>query len=251
VLPRLFCSAVLLCGLSPRGAAAVVLYDTYPFGQSTPSRGLGAVPGPQVRNFQYADPFTVSGGDHQLESLTLRLHHEDGASGDFRIWLRADQGGQPGPVNTHVLEEWIVTDPFDDPTDVVLTSVAEPLLENGKTYWVNVKILNGISWASWLVAGELSTAWRYSDGGAANPTWLSPAVPRPLGLLTVQAPEPSQALLVVAGAAALVACARSGGAARAARSAAEPWSVTRGSGAGPKPGRAARTGGGLGRPGAP
>jgi hypothetical protein len=117
------------------------------------------------------------------------------------VLFRADDAGEPGAV----LEEWIITDQFNDDTDVPLDSVVNPPLADGATYWINVKILNGENRGSWLVSNQESDDWLFSTGGAINPPWESPPEIQPLGLATVEAPEPAKALLLVVGAALLAA----------------------------------------------
>lgn len=199
-LPRSLWLLAAALALPAAPAGAVVVYDTYAAGQGTPARLVG-VPLDIVRNLQYADPFEVSGTFLQLESITLRLRHGAGASGDFRVLFRADNAGVPGTV----LEEWVITDQFDVDTDVVLTSVDHPALADSATYWINVKILNGENRGSWLVSTLVSDDWLFHTGGALNPPWQSPPEPQPLGLATVEAPEPAQALLLGVGAALLAA----------------------------------------------
>jgi hypothetical protein len=201
-LPRSLPLLALALALAPPAApaAAVVVYDTYAAGQGTPARLVGE-PLDIVRNLQYADPFVVSGTFLQLESITLGLRHGAGASGDFRVLLRADDAGKPGTV----LEEWVITDQFNDDTDVVLDSVAHPAFTDGATYWINLKIVNGENRGSWLVSNQESDDWLFHTGGALNPPWQSPAGVEPLGLATVEAPEPGQALLLAVGAVLLAA----------------------------------------------
>jgi hypothetical protein len=194
----LFLAAALALLAAPAGA--VVVYDTYAAGQGTPARLVGE-PLDIVRNLQYADPFVVSGTFLQLESITIGLRHGAGATGDFRIFFRADDAGEPGAV----LEEWVVTDQFDDDTDVELPSLEHPALSDGATYWINVKIVDGLNRGSWLVSTLESDDWLFHTGGALNPPWQSPPDAQPLGLLTVEAPEPGQALLLGTGAALLAA----------------------------------------------
>jgi hypothetical protein len=179
-------------------ADAVVVYDTYAAGQGTPARLVG-VPLDIARNLQYADPFVVNGTFLQLESITLGLRHGAGASGDFRVLLRADAAGEPGAI----LEEWIITDQFDDDTDFQILSAQKPAFTDGATYWLNVKILNGVNRGSWLVSQQESDDFLFHTGGALNPPWDSPPESQPLGLVLVEAPEPGQALLLAAGAALL------------------------------------------------
>ena len=203
-MPRLRLLLLLAVALAlPAGpAAAVAVYDTYAAGQGSPARLVGE-PLEISRNVQYADPFVVSGTFLQLESITIGLRHGAGASGDFRILLRADDAGKPGTV----LEEWIITDQFNDDTDVLLNSVTHPPFTDGATYWINVKIVNGVNRGSWLVSNQESAAWLFSLGGALNPQppqpWESPPDPQALGLVTVEAPEPAKALLLAVGAALL------------------------------------------------
>jgi hypothetical protein len=197
-LPLLALALVLGSPAAP--AAAVVVYDTYAAGQGTPARLVGE-PLDIVRNLQYADPFVVSGTFLQLESITLGLRHGAGATGDFRVLFRADDAGEPGTV----LEEWTITDQFNDDTDVLLDSVVHPPLTDGATYWINVKILDGENRGSWLVSNQESADWLFSTGGALNPPWEAPPESQPLGLVTVEAPEPARALLLAVGAALLLA----------------------------------------------
>ena len=196
-LPRSLSLLALALVLAPPAApaAAVVVYDTYAAGQGTPARLVGE-PLDIVRNLQYADPFVVSGTFLQLESITLGLRHGAGATGDFRVLLRDDDAGKPGTV----LEEWVITDQFNDDTDVLLDSVTHPALSDGATYWINVKIVNGENRGSWLVSNQESDDWLFHTGGALNPPWQSPPDLQPLGLATVEAPEPGQALLLAVGA---------------------------------------------------
>ena len=199
-LPRSLWLLAAALALPAAPAGAVVVYDTYAAGQGTAGAPRRSAPRHR-RNLQYADPFEVSGTFLQLESITLRLRHGAGASEDFRVFLRADNAGVPGTV----LEEWVITDQFDVDTDVVLTSVDHPALDDGATYWINVKIVNGENRGSWLVSTLVSDDWLFHTGGALNPPWQSPPEPQPLGLATVEAPEPAQALLLGVGAALLAA----------------------------------------------
>jgi hypothetical protein len=205
LFPRALVLSVLSVALGASPAAAVVVYDTYPAGQGTPSRLVGK-PLDIGLNIQYADPFVVDGTSLQLESITLRLRHGAGASGDYRIFLRADNAGEPGTI----LEEWVVTDQFNDDTDVELVSVDHPPFTDGATYWINVKVIQtgGEDRASWVVSNDESDDWLFSEGGAIDPPWMSPPEVQPLGMATVEAPEPAQALLFVVGAALLAVRAR-------------------------------------------
>jgi hypothetical protein len=200
LLPRPLLVLAVSLALPAAPAAAVVVYDTYAFGKGTPSRLVG-VPLDLKRNVQYADPFVVSGTFLQLESITLGLRHGAGQIGDFQVFLRADDAGEPGTV----LEEWVITDQFNVDTDVLLESVVHPPLDDGATYWINVKILDGENRGSWLVSTQESDDWLFSLGGGLNPPWQPPPEIQPLGLVTVEAPEPAQALLLVVGAALLAA----------------------------------------------
>jgi hypothetical protein len=205
LFPRALVLPALAIAFAAAPAGAVVVYDTYPAGQGKPSRLVGD-PLDVELNVQYADPFVVSGTFLQLESITLRLRHGAGASGDFRIFLRADDAGEPGTI----LEEWVVTDQFNVDTDVELVSVDHPPFTDGETYWINVKVIQNVDddRGSWVVSNAESDDWLFAEGGAIDPPWLSTPESQPLGMATVEAPEPAQALLFAVGAALLASRAR-------------------------------------------
>ncbi|HUO63464.1 MAG TPA: choice-of-anchor R domain-containing protein [Terriglobales bacterium] len=197
---------LLLAFDSPR-ARADVLYDTYPLGAATPNRYVGDFTA-TGKSFQYADPFTVAGGDFTLQSITVRLRTATTPYGDFTIRLRADAFGQPGIV----LESWDLTDSFVLDTDVQLDSVAIPELHDGMVYWVNVGMVSGSGSGSWQAANSLSDAFLYAETQDVDPTWLQPPSAQLLGLTRVEAepvPEPLPGTLGLAACLALVATTRS------------------------------------------
>ena len=194
LLRRLFVVAVALA-LPAAPAAGVAVYDTYAAGKGAPSRLVGK-PLDVDRNLQYADPFVVSGTALLLESITIGLRHGAGQIGDFEILLREDDAGEPGAV----VEQWTVTDQFNVDTDVELPSVTNAPLADGATYWINVRIVGTEERGSWLVSVQESDEWLFSLEGGLNPPWGPPPEVQPLGLVTVEAPEPAQALLLAVGA---------------------------------------------------
>jgi hypothetical protein len=203
-MARTLAIGLLAAWLLPGAVRADVLYDTYQYGDMLPSRATGQVPNTGGKDFQYADPFTVSGGDFELSQLTLRFRHDAGAFGHFEILLREDDGGFPGTV----LEQWTLTDLYSVATDVVLPSTLHPTLTDSTQYWVNVRVAGGTGWGSWRATGQLAEAWVYAETGALDPTWLAATDQFGLGLVTVEAPEPAQALLALLGAALLAPLAR-------------------------------------------
>jgi PEP-CTERM motif len=203
-MARTLAVGLLAAWLLPGAVRADVLYDTYQYGDMLPSRATGQVPNTGGRDFQYADPFTVSGGDFQLTQLTLRFRHDVGALGHFEILLRDDDAGFPGAV----LEQWTLTDLYPTATDVVLPSALHPNLADSARYWVNVRVAGGTGWGSWRATDHMSSEWLYAETGALDPTWLAATSQFGLGLVTVEAPEPAQALLALLGAALLAPFAR-------------------------------------------
>ena len=197
---------VVWCVLAPLAAGAEVIYDTYPFGLSSgPDRLIGA-----ANHSQYADPFQVpAGGRRLLERITVRLRTRllAGPETDVAVRLRVDDAGEPGVV----LEEWVVPRGNTTPSDYVLESVAEPVLEEGSVYWINIANADTSGSASWITAETNSLDWLFANSPSLFPAWQDPG---PGGALTghgfaqVEVPEPGAGPLLALGGALLAPLAR-------------------------------------------
>ncbi len=201
-MPKLDALAALFFALvcCPSAAQALVVYDTFATGQGDPDIQIGQITG---QDLQIAYPFDMplDSGAYPLETITVRLRNPGGTHGDFRLRLREDAGGTPGAV----LEEWTFTTDLPSETDVTFDSLTQPLLLQGATYWLNLKIEAGTGEGWWMATIPRSSDSLYATTGALDPTWLVPAaIPYPVGLATVVVPEPDQLWLGAAGAAALV-----------------------------------------------
>jgi hypothetical protein len=191
-------AAALLALTAPSAARALVVYDTYPLGTGGQQIIVGQF---NNKDFQVAYPFEVETAA-PLSLVTLRLRHSPSdplpERGDYTVQVRADDGGEPGAV----LESWTTTTVFSNVTDVEFASVVEPVLAPG-IYWLNVKCEAGTGSGLWYSAAPVTNEARYAETGALDPVWLTPATPYLLGLATVEVPEPSHAVLALAGAAVL------------------------------------------------
>jgi hypothetical protein len=142
-------------------------------------------------------------GDRPLDTITLRLRHSPAPGairGDFTLRLREDDGGAPGAV----IEEWTITDELLTETNVTFDSLAQPLLLQGASYWLNLKVEAGTGTGSWIATIPESTDFLFAHTGALDPTWLVPVQPFLVGLATVVVPEPASLSLGAAAAAALL-----------------------------------------------
>ncbi len=187
----------------PARAPAEVIYDTFQFGEDPVDAAPIGVSPPFV--LQIAYPFDVT-VDHRLESITLSLWTDpDGTSenADFLLRLREDDAGLPG----NVLEEWTLLNTFGPGQTVVheFVSVDTPLLLDGQRYWVNLGALDDMGFAAWNGSLANTTDFVSAREGGLNPPWLSFTTPYMLALVTIEAPEPGQTLLLAAGAAVLAA----------------------------------------------
>jgi hypothetical protein len=183
----------------PSTARALVVYDTFATGQGSIDIIAGQYNG---KDLQYAYPFDMplDSGNVPLETITVRLRNPVGTHGDFTLRLRADDNGVPGAV----LEEWTSTADLPDETNVQFDSVALPVLLQGATYWLNLKIEAGTGEGWWMATIPESVNFLYAETGVLDPTWLVPGSPYLVGLATVVVPEPDSFWLGAAGAAALV-----------------------------------------------
>ena len=128
--------------LSP--AAATVVFDNFDAGGTFhPSNNLVAVNvslfGPPVTTQRLAVRFTVSGNDYHLNSITLPISIQKNVATDLvRVRLAADNGGEPGATIEVLSENQNIWPAFNNPftTTTTLTSVAQPILGNGATYWI-------------------------------------------------------------------------------------------------------------------
>jgi hypothetical protein len=148
---------LLLIGFAWRASAQapVVLHDTFPLdGPSSKNRLVGCtIPSPcddpvTDDSFQWADWFQVSGDDYTLDTVSLRFTV---SGGNILVRLWDDAGGVPGSV----LEELpAIPGPFNVPLGVIkeTASVTEPLLEEGKVYWISVAMENPLQVAAWRKA---------------------------------------------------------------------------------------------------
>jgi hypothetical protein len=190
----------------PSSAPAEVVYDTFQFGADP----VDAAPLGQVLgfDFQAAYPFDVT-GDFELDSITLSLWTDLDAStqnGDWLVRLRANNSqDEPGDV----LEEWTLDNTAIPGTTTLheFVSVDRPPLVNGERYWVNVKTVPGSGFAAWNGSLANTTDMFSAQQGSLDPNWMAPAQPYTLALMTIEAPEPGQLILVVTGAAVLAGCA--------------------------------------------
>jgi len=203
-VPKRNALAALLFALvcCPSTARALVVYDTFALGQGAVDVIVGQF---NSKDLQYAYPFDMplDSGNRPLETITVRLRHSPGAgtpAGDYTLRLRADDNGAPGAV----LEEWTLTANLPDETNVPFASVTQPLLLQGATYWLNLKIEAGTGVGLWMAAIPKSLDLLYAETGVLDPTWLAPVDPFLVGLATVVVPEPDSLWLGAAGAAALV-----------------------------------------------
>jgi hypothetical protein len=197
-VPLLRPATLLLLALTAGGSAAraAVVYDTYGLGIGGNSAIVGQF---NSRDFQWAYPFDIEAGTGNvpLESITVRLRHSPdplAQPGDFTLRLREDDAGLPGDV----LESWTFPNVLADATDVQFVSVTTPVLLEGSTYWLNMKVEEGTGFGLWLCAEPESEDVLTAETGVLNPTWVPPVTPL-LALATVEVPEPSHALLAVAG----------------------------------------------------
>jgi hypothetical protein len=199
-VPKLNALAALLFALvcCPSTTRALVVYDTFALGGGDPDIILGQTNG---KDLQIAYPFDMppDSGNTPLETITVRLRNPAGSQGDFTLRLRADDNGTPGAV----LEEWTFTANLAAETDVQFDSVAHPVLLEGATYWLNLKIDAGTGVGWWMATIPTSVDLLYAETGVLDPTWLAPGAPYLVGLATVVVPEPDQLWLGAAGAAAL------------------------------------------------
>jgi hypothetical protein len=192
----------------PAAAPAEVIYDTFQFGADpTDAAPVGQVSG---FDFQAAYPFDAEVDPNMvLESITLSLWTDvdvNTQNGDWLVRLRANNNqDQPGDV----LEEWTLDNTaFPGQTTIhEFVSLARPSLVDGERYWVNVKTVPGSGFAAWNGSIQNTTDMFSARQGSLNPDWMAPGEPYMLALMTIEAPEPGQLLLVVSGATVLAACA--------------------------------------------
>jgi hypothetical protein len=95
-----------------------------------------------------AMPFTVIGTNHTFTSAELAMKLWLGGTPSLDILLTADAGGVPGAV----IETMSVT-VGNDPALVTATSVLNPTLVAGTTYWI-ATLAGGDHSSLWMLAGS-------------------------------------------------------------------------------------------------
>ena len=166
--------AALALAAAPARADAPVFSNYPPLG-TAPGGGPGGSlvyngTGNGQGDFALATPFSVTGGNFTLTSLTVPLGESDsnGAPNPAVAQLRADTGGLPGAV----LETFGPMDvPTGAPQDITFTDTTGQALVEGNTYWI--ALLDATSNDSYLwqaSANSFGTTATSSDGGA---TWVA------------------------------------------------------------------------------
>lgn len=92
-----------------------------------------------------AMPFTVATGqDLPLESIAMAMYKEaDGTPANLTIRLVKDGGNSLPSIDPDDVLEVLAVDPFipeDTASFLNLTSVVQPILEDGATYWVTAEV---------------------------------------------------------------------------------------------------------------
>jgi hypothetical protein len=144
-----------------------------------------------------AMPFTVIGVDHTFTSAELAMLYLGGTS-SLEIRLAEDAGGVPGAV----IETLNVT-VVGGPALVTATSVLNPTLVAGTTYWI-ATIAGGDHSSEWMFAGSPgggnhifgTPAFSYDGGDSWSTSDQEEAAFRVNGTVI---PEPSTALLLLVG----------------------------------------------------
>lgn len=202
----------MLLGLTgpARAADPVVIHDTLAHdGPRNVNRLVGCLVStsgcdqPSDPSFQWADFFVVSGGDYELDAITLRFFT---SGGNIVVRLWDDAGGVPG----NLLETLpVIPGPIGSTSDKTTQSVTKPLLLDGATYWFSVAMENALQAASWRAADDctlFSNDLLFATTNLEPTTWSVlapepgvPSCPSPpgafFGVARVTAPEPERVLL--------------------------------------------------------
>lgn len=207
---RALCFSFLLATAAPAGAATVV-FSNFGAGDGFDSSGFTS-----DFTFDFAQSFSVSGGDIDLLSIEVALLNlNTNLDNEVDIILREDSGGGlPGiPLETIHLSGAMTTGPAtlgSLGSIVTATSVAKPTLMDGSVYWVEVSAgpPNDFSEVRWHTTGVNPTPGAFEVGdivwGNLGLSSLSLRVnggvedaPRPP---VDPIPEPSAALIFATGA---------------------------------------------------
>ncbi len=145
-------AVTILLNAVGQAGASTVLYSTFGPGDSyNPFAGVsvGGYLG-EDQNFSVARPFSFAGTEsYLLDSITLAAGLNSSGANLLNVAITTDAGGVPGTV----LESFSFTDQmwsfgFPDAPLLVGTSITQPLLTPGTTYWITASAPDGTR-AAW------------------------------------------------------------------------------------------------------
>jgi len=178
-VPALNYLAAVLLGLSflhaNSASGGTVLFDT-----SKIARGswhhVGLLAALDTIN-QPAGAFFVSGGNYQLETVTVELQRSNllvgGTSDDYQIRIWDDNAGVPG----NLLDSINVHDSSNAFGLVTLDSISRPILDAGITYWVSVALPEVMMEGGWFMTYQLASPPRVravaiAESGSVSASWI-------------------------------------------------------------------------------
>ena len=204
---RVWWSSLLFLFVSWTPAQAVSIIDTFgpanggndyhPTNELAVLRDLDALIAVET-----AVAFTPSGADYRLQTIELgmTLYNPDNV---LEIWLTTDAGGVPGVIlESFTLSNQLTAYPGVDPP-VVITSVLEPILVAGQSYWVVARIPesnNGyVAWHSNVISAT-GTVKHRTTTELGTGSWTGGTTSLPAFRVSgVAVPEPSAVSLVAFG----------------------------------------------------
>ena len=123
-------------------------------------------------HLEQAAVFTVTGGNHFLDSVELALGHLFGPN-VVHVTVHSESAGAPGAVlqtitvNNQILP--MPTDPQVNNPPIVANFGGTTVLQNGANYWVSLSsdTVEPNSWLAWNynVIGDMGTRGHRTDGG--------------------------------------------------------------------------------------
>jgi len=158
-------------GFSPQSNS--VAAGEYP-GPSNPP------PPPPTMTRRAAAEFTVSGGNYNLNAVTLPIGFQgNGGQGHLTVLLAADNGGAPGATVEVLSQDQSIWPAFTNPftTATTLNSAMHPLLSNGASYWIVTELdsLTGETqdyrWFENTSGTTTLFRWEPASGGLPSDPW--------------------------------------------------------------------------------
>jgi len=200
-------AALLAAVLLPAAAAATTIFSDFGPGQSFNSGSSLSVNGPsggsgfeidQAASFQPSSTFT-------LTSIDLAISFTKGTD-SFKVEIAQNASGHPGAA----LEAFTLSGVPSSATVETLTSILHPTLSSGAFYWIAVFPGDSTTLGDLFANDTGVTGTAFSNDGGS--TWGSTIGSTPafdvIGNPVTAVPEPSPALLLIAGLAALAAYGR-------------------------------------------